>query len=74
MKDGWNVGILKKDNYVTGFSGYKVKEKLKDGTVIGALEMGAGTVSIFADDPIFRLFWENGKLLFSNAIFMVGNQ
>ncbi len=74
MKDGWNVGILKKDNYVTGFSGYKVKEKLKDGTVIGALEMGAGTVSIFADDPIFRLFWDNGKLLFSNAIFMVGNQ
>jgi len=24
------------------------------------------------DDPIFRSFWENGKLLFSNAVFMVG--
>jgi hypothetical protein len=74
MKDGWNIGILKKDNYVTGFSGYKVKEKLKDGTVIGLMEMGGGTVAIFADDPIFRLFWENGKLLFSNAVFMAGNQ
>ena len=74
MKDGWNVGIVKKDNYVTGFSGYKVKDKLKDGTVVGVMEMGNGTVSIFADDPIFRLFWENGKLLFCNAVFLVGNQ
>lgn len=74
MKEGWNVGILKKDNYVTGFSGYKVKEKLKDGTILGSIEIGNGVVSVFADDPVFRLFWENGKLLFFNAIFMVGNQ
>ncbi len=74
MKDGWNVGIVKKGNYVTGFSGYKVKDKLKDGTVVGVMEMGNGAVTIFADDPIFRLFWENGKLLFCNAVFLVGNQ
>jgi hypothetical protein len=74
MKDGWNVGILKKDNYVTGFSGYKAKEKLKDGMVIGTMEMGNGVITVFADNPIFRLFWESGKLLFVNAIFMVGNQ
>jgi hypothetical protein len=64
----------KKGNYVTGFSGYKVKDKLKDGTVVGVMEMGNGAVTIFADDPIFRLFWENGKLLFCNAVFLVGNQ
>lgn len=74
MKDGWNVGVLKKDYYITGFSGYKVKEKLKDGTVMGIIEMGGGTVSLFVDNPIFRLFWENGKLLFCNSIFIVGNQ
>jgi hypothetical protein len=38
------------------------------------MEMGNGAVTIFADDPIFRLFWENGKLLFCNAVFLVGNQ
>jgi len=25
-----------------------------------------------ADDPVFRAFWENGKLLLGNAIFLVG--
>ncbi len=73
MKEGWNVGVLKKENYVTGFSGFKVKSKLKDGTVLGVAEMGSGSFVFFAEDPLFRLFWENGKLLFCNAVFMVGN-
>ena len=72
MKDGWNVGVLKKDNYVAGFTGFKVKNKLKDGTLFGVYEMGNGSVVFLADNPLFRLFWENGKLLFSNAVFMVG--
>jgi hypothetical protein len=29
-------------------------------------------VIILADDVLFRMFWENGKLLFSNAVFLVG--
>lgn len=70
MKDGWNVGVLKKDNYVAGFSGFKVKNKLKDGTLFGVYEMGNGSVVFLADNPLFRLFWENGKLLFCNAVFM----
>jgi hypothetical protein len=72
MKDGWNVGVLKKDNYVAGFSGFKVKNKLKDGTLFGVYEMGNGSIVFLADNPLFRLFWENGKMLFCNAVFMVG--
>ena len=71
MKDGWNVGVLKKDNYVAGFSGFKVKNKLKDGTLFGVSEMGNGSVVFLADNPLFRLFWENGKMLFSNAVFFI---
>lgn len=74
MKDGWNVGVLKKDGYVTGFSGSKVKAKLKDGLLFGVEEMGSGSVIYLADNPMFRMFWENGKLLFCNALFMVGQQ
>ncbi len=72
MKDGWNVGILKKDNQVAGFVGSRIKEKIKDGTVIAVQPMGNGSIVYFADDPIFRSFWENGKLLFANAVFLVG--
>ncbi|MBZ5857029.1 M14 metallopeptidase family protein [Flavihumibacter profundi] len=69
---GWNVGIIKKDNYVSGFAGSTVKEKLKDGLLIGTQNFGRGQVVYFADNPIFRSFWENGKLLLSNAVFLVG--
>jgi hypothetical protein len=72
MKDGWNVGVIKKTSYVTGFSGSKVKNKLKDGMVFGVQDLGNGNVIYFSENPLFRNFWENGKLLFCNAVFLVG--
>ncbi|WP_461132825.1 M14 metallopeptidase family protein [Spirosoma lituiforme] len=73
LKDGWNVGYLKTNNYVAGFSGRNAKEKLKNTLVMGVQELGRGSVVYLADDPLFRGFWYNGKLLFGNAVFMVGN-
>jgi hypothetical protein len=26
----------------------------------------------FADNPVFRSFWESGKLMLANAVFLVG--
>ena len=72
MKDGWNVGIIKKENQAAGFVGSATREKIKDGTVIGVMPMGSGSVVFFADDPIYRNFWENGKMLLANAVFLVG--
>jgi hypothetical protein len=72
MKDGWNVGVLKKDAHVSGYVGYKLKSKLKDATLLGVQDMGGGSVVYFSDNPLFRNFWENGKLLFANAVFLVG--
>ncbi len=72
LKEGWNVGTIKKDGYTVGFSGSKVKSKVIDGLVMGVQEMGNGSIVYLNDNPLFRLFWENGKLLFSNAVFLVG--
>jgi len=69
---GWNVGTVKKDNLVAGFVGQKSKEKIKDGMLLGVQRVGRGSVVYMVDDPLFRSFWENGKLLFSNAVFMTG--
>ncbi|UEG48619.1 M14 family metallopeptidase [Ferruginibacter lapsinanis] len=71
-KDGWNVGVLKNENQIAGFVGNKLTNKIKDGTVIGVQPMGSGSIVYFADNPIFRSFWENGKLIFVNAVFFVG--
>jgi hypothetical protein len=74
LKDGWNVGVVKKDNKITGFAGVEVTKKIKDGTILAVQEMGRGKVVYMVDDPMFRNFWENGKLLLLNAVFMVGNE
>jgi hypothetical protein len=72
LNNGWNVGVIRKDNYISGFTGSKAREKLKDGTLFGVMDMGRGSVVFLADNPLFRSFWENGKLLFCNAVFLAG--
>lgn len=69
---GWNVGVIKKDAQVSGFVGSKLKEKLKDGLLFGVQDFGGGQVIYLADNLMFRNFWENGKLMFCNAVFLVG--
>jgi len=69
---GWNVGVIRKDNLVSGFAGSKTKEKLKDGLLFGVQDLGRGNVVYLSDDVVFRSFWENGKLMLCNAVFLVG--
>jgi hypothetical protein len=69
---GWNVGVIKKDKQVAGFVGSRLQKRLQDGLLFGVQEIGRGQVTYFADDVLFRSFWENGKLMFANAIFLVG--
>ncbi|NSL87797.1 zinc carboxypeptidase [Chitinophaga sp. Mgbs1] len=68
---GWNVGVLKKDAYLSGFVGTATRNRLKDGLLFGAKDIGNGSLVVLADDLLFRSFWENGKLMFSNAVFLV---
>ncbi|WP_207533642.1 M14 metallopeptidase family protein [Desertivirga arenae] len=68
---GWNVGLLTKNSYVTGFVGNTTKKKLVEGLLFGVQETGDGSVVYLADDILFRGFWENGKLMFGNAVFLV---
>ena len=72
MKDGWNVGIIRKDEPIAGFVGSRLKPKLKDGLLFGVQNVGGGSITYLADNLLFRNFWENGKLMFCNAVFLVG--
>ena len=72
IDDGWNVGVIKKDNLVAGFVGAELKKKLNDGLIYGVQDMGRGNIVYLADNVLFRNFWQNGKLMFCNALFLVG--
>ncbi len=70
---GWNVGIFNKNALMSGFCGDQARKLNINSLAFGWQEMGSGQVVYFADDPIYRSFWVNGKHLLANAIFMVGN-
>lgn len=73
LKNGANVSVIKdKSNLISGFAGKNAIKSVKESLVYGVENKGKGTIVYLVDDPLFRSFWENGKLLFSNAVFMVG--
>ncbi len=73
IKDGgWNVGVLKKENQIAGYVGSRLSPLLKDGLLFGTQDLGKGSVVYLTDNIMFRNFWENGKLMFCNAVFLVG--
>jgi hypothetical protein len=73
LSTGWNTGVIK-DNPkpVQGFAGFQANQSLKKSLVFGVQNSGQGEIVYLVDNPLFRSFWENGKLLFANAVFMVG--
>ncbi|MBO6585124.1 MAG: zinc carboxypeptidase [Gracilimonas sp.] len=73
LANGWNVGAAKPGAHRSGFVGNKAKESLEHTLAFGVQDMGAGHVVYMIDNPLFRGFWHNGKLLFGNAVFFVGN-
>lgn len=70
LENGYNVGYLKPDSYVAGVVGEKVKRKISEGTLYAQQEIGKGQVYYLSTGVIFRNFWEAGKKLMVNAVFL----
>ena len=72
LEGGSNVVTLGENpEPVSGFAGSKALEQLPESLIFGVEYSGRGSVVYFADNPLFRGFWEGGKLFFANALFMV---
>ena len=73
LDKGWNVGTLAgREDLVSGFVGAEVQQQLSNSLVFGVEDKGDGSIVYMVDNPLFRAFWYNGKLLFANAVFLVG--
>ena len=73
LEKGWNVGVIKGvAKPVQGFAGKHINKKMDNSLVFGVEEKGEGDIVYLVDNPLFRSFWESGKMIFSNAVFMVG--
>jgi len=72
LENGSAVYLSEGDNEpVSGFAGSEAKKKIAETIIFGTEKMGRGQVIYMVDNPLFRGFWENGKLFFANALFMV---
>ena len=73
LENGYNVGHIYDTKVFSGFAGKKALDKLDNTLVFGEERMGSGSFIYMVDNPLFRSFWENGKLFFVNSIFFVNN-
>jgi hypothetical protein len=68
LTTGSNIGYILEKEPVSGFAGFKFKDKIKGTLVIGTEKIGSGEVIYITDDPYFRAFWKSGRVLLGNVI------
>ena len=68
MKDAAVIRLNKNAKPENGFVGYKVLNNQSNALVAGKFSCGKGSFTYLVDNPLFRGFWEQGKLVFSNAL------
>ncbi len=68
LSSGSNIGYITTSEPVSGFAGYKYKEKIKNTLVIGSERIGGGEVVYISDNPYFRAFWKSGRILLGNIV------
>ncbi|WP_298427125.1 M14 metallopeptidase family protein [uncultured Kordia sp.] len=73
LDSGYTVSYLENNNAVSGFAGHKAIKDIKNTLVFGEQRISNGSMIYMVDNPMFRAFWENGKLFFANALFLVNN-
>lgn len=74
LENGANVMYLEeKPELIAGFAGSEALKNQPKSLIIGQENMGSGCLIYMVDNPLFRGFWENGKLLFVNALFLANN-
>ena len=73
LDGGYNVSHINDTKVFSGFAGKNALNNLESTLVFGEERMGSGSFIYMADNPMFRSFWENGKLFLVNSIFFVNN-
>ena len=71
LKRGTAVYLEDQTKPFSGFAGSEAQKKLDKTLVFGLENHGRGEVVYMVDNPLFRAFWEGGKLFFANALFML---
>jgi len=69
LENGYNVVRLEDNIAFSGFVGSRADKNLAKSLIFGEENVGRGSLIYMVDNPLFRAFWDNGKLFFANALF-----
>jgi len=71
LEEGVNVAYFPENtkNY-SGFAGSEALKNIPNSLLFGVEHKGKGKLIYMVDNPLFRSFWQNGKLFFANAVFL----
>ncbi|EAQ41838.1 M14 family metallopeptidase [Polaribacter sp. MED152] len=74
LNSGVNVGYFDKNaTNVSGFAGKTALKNVPESLLFGVDEKGRGSFVYMVDNPLFRSFWDNGKLFLANAVFLLNS-
>ncbi|MBI5475307.1 MAG: hypothetical protein HY964_01060 [Ignavibacteriales bacterium] len=69
--NGYNAGIYTKNPRLSGYISKENEKMLGETPYLTHEQLGSGNIILFADDPNFRLFWENLNKLFLNSVLLM---
>lgn len=74
LENGHNIAYFDENAVnISGFAGSKALKNIPESLLFGEEKTGSGSVIYMVDNPLFRSFWEHGKLFFANAVFLTNS-
>ncbi|NJC27327.1 M14 family metallopeptidase [Neolewinella antarctica] len=71
LDEGINAGRVRTAPNISGFVGVEAKDAIQETLIFGVQELGRGQVVYLIDNPLYRGFWEEGKVLFGNVLWQI---
>lgn len=74
LSEGVNVAYFdEKAKNISGYAGSEAVKNIPESLLFGEEQKGRGSIIYMVDNPLFRSFWENGKLFLANAVFLLNS-
>ncbi|MBG7613222.1 zinc carboxypeptidase [Polaribacter sp. BAL334] len=58
---------------ISGYAGSLAVKNIPESLLFGEERKGSGSIIYMVDNPLFRSFWDNGKLFLANAVFLLNS-
>ncbi|WP_445748968.1 M14 family metallopeptidase [Polaribacter sp.] len=74
LEKGVNVAYFTEaSKNISGYAGSLAVKNIPESLLFGEEQKGRGSIIYMVDNPLFRSFWDNGKLFLANAVFLLNS-